>query len=359
MANSATEPRITAARPSIQIGGQDSPSLAEGLLALRVHESAEGQSGCEATFGNWGAKDKRTTFLYFDRALLDFGKEITIGLKTDVLFRGRISGIEAGFPEGGGPRLTVLAEDRHGDLRMTRRTRSFTNITDAGVFSQIADDHGLSADVQLAGPTYRILTQLNQSDLAFLRDRARTVDAELWMDGTTLTARSRTGRAATTPLRLGYGNELREFTVLADLAGQRAGVTVSGWDVAAKRALAETASETVITGELAGGQSGAGALAVAFGGRAEHVVHSVPLTAAEARVRAETLYKRIARRFLTAHGIAETSGGLRVGANVTLDHLGDLFSGTYYISHLTHRFDDEQGLRTEFTAERAGLGGSA
>ena len=236
MADSATQPRITAARPSIQIGGHDSPSLAEGLLALRIHESAEGQAGCEATFGNWGASDKRTTFLYFDRALLDFGKEITIGLKTDVLFRGRISGIEAGFPEGGGPRLTVLAEDRYGDLRTTRRTRSFTDITDADVFSRIAADHGLSADVRLTGPTYRILTQLNQSDLAFLRDRARTVDAELWVDGTTLAARSRAGRAATTPLQLGYGNELREFTVLADLAGQRSGVTVSGWDVAAKRA---------------------------------------------------------------------------------------------------------------------------
>ncbi len=359
MPDTATEPRITAARPSIQIGGQDSPSLAEGLLVLRVHESADGQAGCEATFGNWGAKGKSTTFLYFDRALLDFGKEITIGLKTDVLFRGRISGMEAGFPEGGGPRLTVLAEDRYGDLRTTRRTRSFADVTDADVLSKIAADHGLSADVQLTGPTYRILTQLNQSDLAFLRDRARAVDAELWLDGTTLAARSRAGRAATTPLRLGYGNELREFTVLADLAGQRSGVTVSGWDVSAKRALAETAAEAVISGELAGGQSGTRALAAAFGDRAEHVVHSVPLTAAEARARAETLYKRISRRFLTAHGVAKTSGGLRVGANVTLDHLGDLFSGTYYISQVAHRFDDDEGLRTEFVAERAGLGQSA
>lgn len=359
MPDSATEPRIAAARPSIQVGGQDSPSLAEGLLALRLHESADGQAECEATFGNWGAKDKRTTFLYFDRALLDFGKEITIGLKTDVLFHGRISGLEAGFPEGDGPRLTVLAEDRYGDLRTTRRTRSFIDSTDADVFSKIAADHGLSPDVQLTGPTYRILTQLNQSDLAFLRDRARTVDAELWIDGTTLTARSRTGRAASTPLRLGYGNELREVTVLADLAGQRSGVTVSGWDVAAKRALAETAAEAAVSGELAGGLSGTRALAAAFGDRAEHVVHSVPLTAAEARTRAETLYKRIARRFLTAHGVAVTSGGLRVGTKVTLDHLGDLFSGTYYISQVTHRFDDVQGLRTEFIAERAGLGGSA
>jgi phage protein D len=361
MPGTATQPRLTAARPRIAIRGQDNPSLAEGLLALRLHESVDGQAACEAAFGNWGAKDNRTTFLYFDRAVLDFGKEITItiGPDGDVLFRGRISGLEAGFPEGGGPRLTVLAEDRHADLRMTRRTRSFADVSDADVFTKIASEHGLSADVQLTGPTYRILTQLNQSDLAFLRDRARAVDAELWMEGNTLMARTRTGRAAATPLRMGYGNELREFTVLADLAGQRSSVTVSGWDVAAKQALAETAEEAAVSGELAGGLSAAQILAMAFGKCDEHVVHSVPLTGAEAKARADTAYKRIARRFLTARGVAETSGALRVGAKVTIDHLGDLFSGTYYVSEVTHRFDDEQGLRTEFLAERAGLGGSA
>ena len=33
------------------------------------------------------------------------------------------------------------------------------------------------------GPTYKTLAQVNQSDLAFMRERARSIDAELWMDG--------------------------------------------------------------------------------------------------------------------------------------------------------------------------------
>jgi phage protein D len=88
-------------------------------------------------------------------------------------------------------------------------------------------------------------------------------------------------------------------------------------------------------------------------------VHAVPLTGQEAHGRAETLYRRIARRFLTARGIAETSSGLRTGARVTLDELGTLFSGEYYITEVTHLFDDELGLRSEFLAERAWLGGAS
>lgn len=355
----AQRPRLSAARPSVAVAGRGDASLAHGLLEMRISEGADGLASCEATFGNWGARGDRVSYLYFDRQLLDFGKELVVGLGAEPLFRGRITGLEARFPEGGAPQLTVLAEDRHQDLRMTRRTRTFVDVTDAAVFTQVATDHGLRPDVRLSGPTYAVLAQLNQSDLAFLRERARTIDAELWMEDSTLVARTRSGRAAAAPLRLGYGNELREFTVLADLAAQRSAVTVSGWDVSAKKRLAETADEAVLGGEIRGGTGGARALAAAFGRRAEHVVHSVPLSGEEARLRAETLYKRIGRRFLVGHGVADTSARLRLGARVELGDLGGPFSGEYYVSAVTHLFDAETGLRTEFTAERAYLGGAA
>jgi phage protein D len=342
----------------VAVDGEDSRCLMEGLLGLQIHEGADGLSSCEATFGNWGTKDNRITFLYFDRRQLDFGRELTIGIGDGTLFQGRISGVEAQFPEGQQPRIAVLAEDRYQDLRMVRRTRTFTDVTDADVFRQVATDHGLRADVQLPEVSYRVLAQLNQSDLAFLRERARTIDAELWMSGSSLLARPRADRSGAS-LRLGYGNELRDFVVLADLAGQRSSVTVGGWDVAGKQPLTETAGESVVAGELAGGRSGASVLAGALGQRAESIVHSVPFTSREAQARAEAAYKHIARRFLVGRGVADTSADLQVGAKVRLEHLGELFSGPYYVTEVTHLFDDELGLRTEFAVERTGLGGQS
>ena len=37
-------------------------------------------------------------------------------------------------------------------------------------------------------------------------------------------------------------------------------------------------------------------------------------------------------------------------------YIGPLFSGKYYVVEVRHRFDSQKGLRTEFTAERAGIG---
>ena len=163
------EQGVLSARPSILIGGQDKPELAAGLLSLAVSEDVCGLYRCEATFGNWGTSNGAPGYLYFDRSLLDFGKQLQVKVGDVALFDGRIMALEAQYPEGQPPRITVLAEDRLQDLRMTRRTRSFNDQSDADVAQKITNDHGLTPQIDLGGPTHKLLAQVNQSDLAFLR----------------------------------------------------------------------------------------------------------------------------------------------------------------------------------------------
>ena len=347
--------RIKPARPTIVVAGEEKPVLAERLLRLVVHETRSGLFGCEAVFGNWGSVGGGVGFLYFDRKLFDFGKAFAIKLDRDTVFEGRITGLDAAFPEGRPPELAVLAEDRLQDLRMTRRTRTFADVSDADVMRALAADHGLSPSIDVSGPKHKVLAQVNQSDLAFLRDRARAIDAELWTSGRTLNAKSRSKRAGAA-LRLKFGRELRAFSALSDLAGQRTSVSVSGWDVSSKSALTHEADESAVMGELGGDASGVSILKSALGDRKEAVVHGVPLTGEETAARAEAYFKAIARRFVTGHGVAETDARLRVGASADLQGLGPLFSGKYYVAEVRHLFDGAQGLRTEFSAERPGVG---
>jgi uncharacterized protein len=347
---------IVSARPSFSVGGQDRPVLAQGLLALLIAEDVNGLYRCEATFSNWGPVDGGIGYLYFDRQVLEFGKTFKVQYGTGSLFDGRIMGLEAHFPEGRPPEITVLAEDRFQDLRMTRRTRTFENVSDADIVTQIAGDHGLSPSADLQGPTHKVVAQVNQSDLAFLRERVRAVDGEVWVDGTTLYAKPRTSRTAGSPLELTYGQDLRAFSVLADLAQQRTGLTVSGWDVAAKQALKYQATATIVTNELHGDQDGSTILQSALGDRQEAVVQTVPLTTDEARTRAESLFKSIARRFVVGRGVARPDARLSVGTSVRVKGVGPLFNGTYYLAELNHLFDATNGLRSELVLERPGLG---
>jgi phage protein D len=346
---------LQSARPTLIVAGQEQPTLTGGLLSLMIVQQTTGLDRCEARFGNWGTVDNNIQFLYFDRRTLDFGKEFRVTLGEQPLFNGKIMGIEAGFPEGAPPEITVLAEDSLQQLRMTRRTRTFADVSDADLCAQIANEHGLSSSVDIAGPTYKVLAQVNQSDLAFLRERARSIGAELWMDGRTLHMAARSARQGQA-LAMKYGKELRAFTVCADLAMQRTSVTANGWDVASKAALQHEATESAIGNELNGDSAGASILSAALGQRKESLAHTVPLNSADAQAVAESYFRMMARRFVVGRGVAESDARLGAGATVDLQGLGPLFSGKYYVAEVTHLFDGAKGLRTEFRAERPGLG---
>lgn len=346
---------IISATPVIALDGADDPSLAAGLLSLVVAEDTGGLYRCEATFENWAGAESSPDYVYFDRRKFDFGKGFQVKLAGDTLFDGRITALEGQFHDRGARSLCVLAEDRFQDLRMTRRTRTFEDTTDSAVFSRIANDHGLTPDIDVNGPTHKVLAQVNQSDLAFMRERARSLDAEIWMEGAKLFVKSHAARGGAAR-KMVYGRELYEFNVIADLAQQRTSVSVSGWDVAGKRALKYEATDSVVGGELDGGLSGASVLTQAFGQRKESLAHTVPLTAQEAQTEAESYFKLMARRFVVGRGVADTHAKLRAGGHVELDGVGKLFNGKYYVTEVKHVFDLARGIRTAFKVERPGLG---
>jgi phage protein D len=350
-----SETGFRATQPVINIGGQDDSSLGEGLISMLIRENTNGLYRCETVFGNWGETEGNLDFLYFDRRTLDFGKALKIKLGTDTFFDGRIMALEAQFADSIAPQINVLSEDRFQDLRMTRRTRSFADASDSDVINQIAGDHGLTPNVNVNGPTYKVLAQINQSDLAFMRERARAIDAELWMNGSTLNAKTHTDRG-NGALQMIYGGKLHEFSVIADLAGQRTSVSVNGWDVSSKSSLQHESDDSIISGELNGDTSGPSILQSALGVRKESLVHTIPLTSQEAQSTADAYFKMSARRFVVGHGTAETDVDLRAGCKVNLTGLGPMFSGKYYVTEVRHMFDRRRGLRTEFTAERPGIG---
>jgi phage protein D len=362
MPDAGGAPGIYPSRPTISIDGREDTALREQLQSLFVEETVAGLYRCEATFVNWGPKNGAVQFLYFGRDVLEFGKTIKVemgaGAAAGSIFEGRITGLEGRFTGARPPELLVLAEDRLQDLRMTRRTRTFENVSDADVVRQVAGAHGLSADVDFSGPTHRVVAQVNQSDLALVRERARAAGAELWVEGDTLKAKPRTSRNAGTAT-LTYGQALIEFAVTADLAHQASGFTVAGWDVAGKRAVTHRATDSVVSAELNGGDAGGKVLESAIGSREQQVAHQLPVNEDEARALAEAHYARAARRFVVGNGVAEGDARLRVGAEVELKELGPLFEGKYYVTRVRHTFDIAEGFRTGFTVERPALGRAA
>ena len=345
---------LQGARPSIEIDGQRNATVTSAMQELLIVDSVDGLARCEFKVGNWGGPE-HPGFQYFGRDTLDFGKSLKVTLADSALFEGRISAIAGEFPDGGPPQVCVCAEDRLQDLRMTRRTRGFEDVALADVVQRIASDHGLSPQTDLSGETYKLLAQVNQSDLAFLRDLARREDAEVWVEGTRLKAAQRARRNGGR-LALSWAGLLHEFSVCADLAHQRTQLIAAGWNVADKREAKYTAGEAAVQSELNGGTSGASTLRQAFGERIDTLAHGMPASDAQAQVLAEASFRHHARRFLVGRGVAQTQAGLQVGAKITISGIGPLFEGDYFVTNVSTRFDAKKGLRTEFLCDRPAIG---
>lgn len=354
---------VVTAEAALKLNGEPQPRLNSGLLSLIVEETTEGLYRCEARFGNWGSVGSGLDFIYFDRELLDFGKELAVtmgsGEAEAQVFQGVISALEGQFFPGEPPQLVVLAEDAAHELRLTRRSRTFEAVSDADVFEQIANDHGLQAEIDLPGPTHRVIAQLNQSDLAFMRERAQRLAAEIWIESDTLHVQGRPSRRqGSNELSLQFNRGLLEFSVTADTANQYTKVIASGWDVQAKESLTHEATDSVLGSELNGDQSGASIVSAAFGERTDRLARRVPLTSDEVQALAEAAFRAQARRFVVGTGLARGDGRLRVGRAIQLQGLGPLFSGAYYLTEVRHLFGrgPAGGYTTEFVAERPGLG---
>lgn len=354
---------VVTAEASIEIDGEPQPELNIALLTLLIEENTDGLYRCEARFGNWGQVGDEVNYRFFDRSLLDFGKEIVITLGTDdsedEVFRGFISALEGQFSANQPASIVVLAEDKLQALRVTRRTRVFEDMSDSDIFEQIAGEHSLQSEIDIQGPTHKVVAQLNQSDLALIRDRARLLSAEVWLKDDTLFVKSRSNRTNDgDEIGLQLGRGLLDFSVLADTANQHTGVIVSGWDVFAKDTISHEATDSILGNELSDADGGGSIVQEAFGTRLDRIVREHPLTSDEVQSIAEAVFRSQARRFVVGQGTARGDARIRVGRNVTLQGLGDLFAGEYTITEARHIFRRGAGggYMTDFIVERAGLG---
>jgi phage protein D len=356
-----TDTLLSVAAPVFSVAGEAVPGMARDCVRLVVDEGVEGLRTLEVHLvaTGVGSAGPPGELLHLDGSEFDFGTDLTVAVGSDAtqqtVFDGTVSGLEVVLGDSEQPYVVVLAEDRLMQLRMTHRMRSYTKVTDADVARQIAGDHGLDAETSVDGPRYDVLQQLNQSDLAFLRERARLLQADLWCSGKTLHFSDRSARKGQ-QVTLVHGAELLTCRISADLAHQRTRVTVGGYDARTKAVIDEHADADTINAEASAGRTGPMVLEKALGARPSFRVREVPLTTAEASAWARAQMLRRSRRFVIAAGVTRGTPELTVGTQLRLELVGAPFEGDgYYVTRVTHTYDNEHGLRTAFEAERPTL----
>jgi phage protein D len=349
---------FASASPVLTVAGTRQPELARDLVRLDVEEDLEGLRTLTAHLLAAAPRQRPSTDVveHLDGDVLDFGKRLQVSVgppgNERIVFTGTVSALEVHFTEGDVPVVRVFAEDDLMKLRLSQRSATYLSSSDADVATAVARRHGLRAQVDVAGPTYAVVQQLNQSDLAFLRERARRVQAELWAADGALHLATRDRRPGTA-VTLTRGSDLIDVAARADLAEQCTAVHVSGYDATTRSAIDAAAPESTVEAETTGGRTGPQTLRRVFGALPGRRVRDVPVVEAEARALARAEMLRRSRRFVQLRGTTTGTPQLVVGSRVTLARCGRPFDGGgYYVTRLHHSYDLAHGLRTRFSAER-------
>lgn len=327
--------------------------IEEGILGLRtlvVHLHAVPPDGD-------GSAEQLS---YLDDEVVDLGRRIEVILGPPggerQLFTGTISAIEVSFDAGRPPYISVLAEDALMRLRLRERTATYTDMSDADIVAGIAADHGLGAAAVAGGPTYPVVQQWEESDLAFIRNRAQRLNAEVWVDSDEVLHLADREQREGAEVQLVQGGELISVQARVDLAHQRSEVERRGWDDQAVAAIAESAGGDLVRAEVAAGRIGPEVVAEVFAESAHSEGRHDALSTASASAYAAAEMRRRARGFVTVEGVTSGSPDLVPGARLDLRRVGRPFEGDGYRAvHAHHSYDTSVGYRTRFRAERPAM----
>lgn len=291
------------------------------------------------------------------------GEAVTIGTDSSdaagAVFKGEVVGIEPTIDKAGGGAVTVRAMNRLHRLTRGRKSRTFEKMSDADIASRIAAESGLTLGPTGQGAREKrdYVVQDNQTDLEFLRGRAASIGADVWVDDTTLFfARAPEARTVNLGCSQGRGDgtiDVRVFHPRLSSAGSVVKVTVRGWDPYKKKEIVGKATREIIPLS-----PGAAALTDTPGIERDLGVvidldsGSTVYGAANGALMALTALD------VSAEADVDGDAALRVGAVLTLSGGNRRFDGKYIVAGAQHRFvrGSDEGWHTLLRIVRADRG---
>jgi uncharacterized protein len=342
--------------------------LSHFISDVQIVHGSDLIDSCTLTFANpypslpWTHSDRANFF----QAGKNVAVKLGYGLKLEQIFNGVITEVAPSFPASGAPTVRIKAQTQLGRLRGSPQTCTFVDKRDSEIAEEIARRLKLKTGaIEATSETHPYVIQLNQTDLAFLLDRARRNHYELRVEDKELIFRP-LKTASTQRYTLVWGQAeqaidpqrkilpLQSFNPSLNLARQVTQVVVRGRDPKSGVVIEGKAGPSELEGGM-GKQSGPKTLEEALGDHVLKIANLPVHTAGEAKQMACAIFNQIALAYMIGNGATVGLPDLRVGETVDLAGLGPRFSGRYYLTEVTHSLG-AGGYTTNFSVERSASG---
>jgi uncharacterized protein involved in type VI secretion and phage assembly len=354
--------------PNLEIDGQPATSVMEDILQLVVEESLHRPCMFTLVIQNDYHPGRSQDQRWRHQDVLQIGKPIKLGFSSSTtespdynqehrnpLIEGEITAIETHFSEKSQAPVIVRGYDVSHRLHRGHHNRSFQNMTDSDIVKKIAAEVGIKLGaIDNSSIPHDYVFQENQTNMAFLRERAARLGFELFIqDGKLHFRRPKIDGE----VRLRWLTDLHSFRVKATSAEQVKAVEVRAWDYSTKRAIVSTRQQEHT---LTATQNGKGSdTSTHFNGRPTNptaiVVDQPVFSPKEADVMAQAVCDELGGQFVYADAKGEGNATIRPGRVVQLEGMGS-HSGQYYVTETRHIYQERVYI-TEFSVR--GLRGGA
>jgi uncharacterized protein len=357
------------------------PEVVRDVIEVTYEDNVEKVDSFTLVVNNWNSLERHPKFLgqgAFPRLwnLVQPGNEMELllgyqGRSPDMrlMTSGYVTTLEADFPEGGAPRLTVRGLNVLDRLRGKQYTWGWPEGKAVGITdSEIARDLGRKPDQPEGRPGLGIKVKVdpeaarqepvvpsvlmnNEYPIVFLMRRARARGYDVFITrepgsdepvlyfGPSRRVRDRT-------YELAWGKSLTSAKVTISTARQVKTVTVLGWDRKTKKQIKGVAKIE----DQAGVPPSVKEFALRNGREEVVTDHPVP-DEAEAKKHAAELLVRQSLEQIQVTGAVVGLPDLRAGRVAMLAGLGPILDGRYFVTETAHVLGDN-GYRTTFKARR-------
>lgn len=320
------------------------PDLYGQVTLVRVEESVQLPDYFTIHFDD-------PNFELFDKGTFDIGARVEIAFRAEkdpvVVTSGEITAISIEPGMSGRHELILTGFDLTHRMARVPKSRSFQRITDADIAARIAGEYGLDAEVDGTGAAHDYVLQAGETDYAFLRRRAARIGFDVWIGEKTFFFK-RAPKAAATPPKLTYGQNLSRFTVRFSAAERSDEVEIRGWDQLGKEAIKGRAADPEPTTTAPAGQELSDAAKRAFGSVKRNAGQFPVADQAEADALATSLLLRATGEEVVLRGEAVGDPMIGAGAKVTIEGIGTRMSGSYRVTGVEHSYAATRPYLTRF-----------
>lgn len=275
------------------------------------------------------------------------------------LFAGEVTRVTPTF---GGGTSNITIEGSDGMHRLKGRTRMQTyKGTDSDIVQKVLDltnkdnpKHKLKSKIEKTSESYDHVYQFDETDAAFLKERASRIGYEVYVRGDTLYFQPPDEKSQPEQLILEWGQTLEKVEVALNLEGQASSVEVRSADRDKKSVIKYETTSGDLQSIVGSGLSGAEAREKVFGAKPVVITRIPVRTKAEAKALAIARLRRLMEDFVKVRGTSIGLPDLRPGAVVGIKGIDPLFEGDYYLTNCSHSYGS-RGYRTEFEARRMSL----